>query len=296
VSLDIPESVKRDVLAVYALLAEAESRVHGSPAEHIHFHEVGTLDALADITGVCLAMHILAPRSVSASPVHVGSGYVRCSHGVLPVPAPATANLLEGIPSYGGDIRGELCTPTGAALLRHFVGEFGSRKVSKVVKIGYGMGTKDFERLNAVRAFQLGGDDGEGDVIAELQCNIDDMTAEEIGFAFDELLKNGALDVFLTSIQMKKNRNGTLLTVLARNSDREQTVREIFRLTTTLGVRVAVKERATLRREQFIRDTEYGAVRGKRSEGYGVIREKIEYDDRAEIARKLGISPRDVTL
>ena len=143
--LDLPEKVKDDVMAVYGLIAEAESAAHGVPVEEIHFHEVGTMDAVADVTAVCLAMAELNPDEVVVSPVHVGAGQVRCAHGILPVPAPATAYILRGVPTYGGAVMGELCTPTGAALLKHFASRFGDQPVMSVEKIGYGVGKKDFE-------------------------------------------------------------------------------------------------------------------------------------------------------
>lgn len=149
--LDLPEEVRQDAVAVYRLIAEAESAAHGVPVTQIHFHEVGTLDAVADVAAVCLLMHTIAPEQIFASPVHVGSGTVKCAHGILPVPAPATAYLLKDVPIYGGQIRGELCTPTGAALLKHFVTRFGDMPVMKVSGIGYGMGKKDFEQANCVR-------------------------------------------------------------------------------------------------------------------------------------------------
>jgi len=150
--LAVGDKVKQDVLAVYGLIAEAESASHGRPVDQIHFHEVGTMDAVADVTAVCLLMEELAPAQVLASPIHVGSGKVRCAHGILPVPAPATAYILRGAPIYSTDIRGELCTPTGAALLKHFVTRFGNMPVMTVEQIGYGMGKKDFEAANCVRA------------------------------------------------------------------------------------------------------------------------------------------------
>ena len=150
--MNLPERVRENILAVYRLIAEAESRAHGVPVTEIHFHEVGTLDAVADITAVCLLMDRLAPEKVVASPVHVGSGQVRCAHGVLPVPAPATAYILRDVPIYGGSIQGELCTPTGAALLKHFVTEFGPMPVMRATAIGYGCGKKDFEAAKIGRA------------------------------------------------------------------------------------------------------------------------------------------------
>ena len=150
--LDIPQPVRQDAEAVYQLIAQAESHAHGRPVEEIHFHEVGTLDAVTDVVAVCWLLHDLAPEQIVASPVHVGCGQVRCAHGILPVPAPATAYILQGVPTYGGSVQGELCTPTGAALLKHFVQRFGPCPVMRVEKTGYGMGKKDFEAANCVRA------------------------------------------------------------------------------------------------------------------------------------------------
>ena len=143
-SLRLQTMVALDVMAVYQEIAEAESHVHGMPVDQIHFHEVGSMDAVADITAVCLLMHTIKPDEVVVSPIHVGSGQVKCAHGILPVPAPATAYILQGIPSYGGKIQGELCTPTGAALLKHFATRFDSQPVMRTTAIGYGMGKKDF--------------------------------------------------------------------------------------------------------------------------------------------------------
>ena len=193
--LPLSEKVKADILAVFSLIAEAESHVHGVPVKEIHFHEVGTMDAIADITAVCLLMDKLAPEKVIVSPVHVGSGHVRCAHGILPVPAPATAYILRNVPIYGGSIRGELCTPTGAALLKHFATGFGEMPVMKTAAIGYGMGKKDFDTVNCVRAL-LGETEETGDTIVELQCNLDDITSEAIGFAQEQFFEAGALDVY----------------------------------------------------------------------------------------------------
>ena len=149
--LDIPENVKEDILKVYDIIADAESKAHGVPVTEVHFHEVGTMDAIADVTAVCMLMDRIKPQKIAASHINVGGGTVKCAHGILPVPAPATANILEGIPSYSGDIKSELCTPTGAALLRHFVDEFGDMPQMCVERRGFGMGTKDFERANCVK-------------------------------------------------------------------------------------------------------------------------------------------------
>ncbi|HHX19411.1 MAG TPA: LarC family nickel insertion protein [Clostridiaceae bacterium] len=208
--LPLSDKIKDDVMAVYNLIAEAESHVHGVPVADIHFHEVGTMDAVADITAVCLLMDRLAPDEVVASPVHVGSGQVKCAHGILPVPAPATAHILRDVPIYGGSIRAELCTPTGAALLKYFADRFGPIPAMKIKAIGYGMGTKDFPAANCVRAL-LGESEDKKDVVLELSCNMDDMTAEQIGFAINRLFECVALDVYTIPIGMKKSRPGTLL-------------------------------------------------------------------------------------
>ena len=287
--LDLPQTVRDDALAVYHRIAEAESKVHGRPVDQIHFHEVGTLDALADVVGVCLLMHLLAPEKVYASSVHVGCGQIKCAHGILPVPAPATALLLAGVPIYGGAIQGELCTPTGAALLTHFVTKFGELPAMRLLKSGYGMGTKDFPAANCVRAM-LGEQDAPTEEILELSCNLDDCTGEAIGFAMERLLDAGALDVYWTSVGMKKNRPGILLTCMCRPLDREKMVELLFRHTTTLGVRESAFRRYTLSRESKTIQTPDGDIRVKVSTGYGVVREKPEFDDLAKIARETGKS------
>ena len=294
-SLPLSERVRQDVLAVYDLLAEAESAVHGVPVTDIHFHEVGTLDALADITAVCMLMDCLAPDEIVVSPIHVGSGQVRCAHGILPVPAPATAHLLKGVPICGGDIAGELCTPTGAALLKHFAVRFGPMPAMRVSAIGYGMGKKDFDRANCVRAL-LGETEERRGTVAVLSCNLDDMTAEELGFAMDRLFEQGALEVYTVPVGMKKNRPGTLLQVICSADDRERMAALIFRYTTTLGIREEQMDRYILDRSVESVQTPEGEVRLKRSEGFGVRRQKIEYDDLARIAREQDISLREARV
>ena len=290
-AMPIPTMVKLDIMSVYNEIAEAESTVHGVPVDQIHFHEVGSMDAVADITAVCLLMHELDVDRVVASAVHVGSGQVRCAHGILPVPAPATAHILKQVPIYGGSIRGELCTPTGAALLKHFVEDFGDMPVMAVSRIGYGMGKKDFERANCVRVL-LGETAKQSDEILELNCNVDDMTGEALGFAIGELMENGALDAFTIPIGMKKSRPGILLTVLCREGDREKMVSLMFRHTTTLGIREKRCQRHILDRRMETVDTPYGKVQRKVSTGYGVQRTKYEYNDLARIAKEnhMGLS------
>ena len=289
--LPLEPSVHRDVMEVYHAIAEAEAKVHGRPVSEVHFHEVGALDAIADVTAVCLLLHELKPDRICASPIHVGSGTVKCAHGILPVPAPATALLLEGLPIYSGTIRGELCTPTGAALLRHFVHSFGPLPAMRLEKLGNGLGTKEFEQANCLRAFLGESEDG-SDRVLELSCNLDDMTGEEIAFACERLLEAGALDVWTQAIQMKKGRPGVLLGVLCAPDKREALLRCLFLHTSTLGVREAEKRRAVLDREEFTLNSPAGPVRQKRVSGYGTRREKTEFEDLKRIALARGLSLR----
>ena len=287
--LALPSKVKDDVMAVYALIAQAESHVHGAPVTEIHFHEVGTMDAVADITAVCLLMDRLAPDLVTASPVHVGNGQVRCAHGILPVPAPATAHILRDVPIYGGQIQGELCTPTGAALLKHFAAQFGPMPLMRTQAVGYGCGKKDFEAANCVRAMLGEAGDG-GDQVAVLSCNLDDMTAEALGFAVERLFEAGALDAYTVPAGMKKSRPGVLLQAICRIQDRQAVTEALFRHTTTLGIREIISRRYVLERSVQALDTPWGPVRRKESSGYGVSRIKYEYEDLARIAREQKIS------
>ena len=357
--LKLPEAVRTDILAVYRLIAEAESKAHDKPVSEIHFHEVGTMDAIADIASVCLLLHKLAPDQIIASPIHVGSGQVKCAHGILPVPAPATAYILKDIPIYSGSIQGELCTPTGAALLKHFVTRFDQMPLMTPASTGYGMGTKDFPAANCVRAILgesfaenqdaiLGESFAENqpeqpacspatpapttapastatpapeeaaitETICELSCNVDDMTGEDIAFAIETFLQNGALDAFTVPCTMKKGRPGVLVTVLCKNPDQKQMTRLILQHTTTLGVRSAIKKRWVLSRTesktvipddmlanvtapdmpagsktQELKTTGNNCtIRSKTSTGFGITRNKYEHDDLEKIARTYGLT------
>ena len=357
--LKLPEAVRTDILAVYRLIAEAESKAHDKPVSEIHFHEVGTMDAIADIASVCLLLHKLAPDQIIASPIHVGSGQVKCAHGILPVPAPATAYILKDIPIYSGSIQGELCTPTGAALLKHFVTRFDQMPLMTPASTGYGMGTKDLPAANCVRAI-LGESFAENqpeqpacipaapvstatpapaaapaptatpapaaapaseeaaitDTICELSCNVDDMTGEDIAFAIETFLQNGALDAFTVPCTMKKGRPGVLVTVLCKDPDQKQMTKLILQHTTTLGVRSAEKKRWILSRtesETVIPDDMLAnvtapnmpagsktqelkttgndcTIRSKTSTGFGITRNKYEHDDLEKIARTYGLT------
>lgn len=291
--LALPEKVQDDVMAVYKLIAKAESHVHGVEVSEIHFHEVGTMDAIADITAVCMLMNRIGADEVVVSPIHVGSGQVKCAHGVLPVPAPATAYILRDVPIYGGAVRGELCTPTGAALLKHFATGFGNMPAMKLQGTGYGMGKKDFEAANCVRVM-LGETQSAEDEICELSCNVDDMTGEAVGFAMDRLFEAGALDVYTMPIGMKKSRPGILINVMCRKKDKEAVIKAVFKHTTTIGIRENTLNRYVLDRRIEDVKTPYGTVRCKVSSGYGVERRKYEYDDVSRIAKENNISIQDV--
>ena len=289
----LPETVRASAKSVYRSIAQAEARAHGCEPGEVHFHEVGSLDAVMDVTGVCYLMELLALEAVFASPVTVGSGTVSTAHGLLPVPAPATARLLEGIPVTAGEIEAELCTPTGAALLKRFAGSFGAMPAGTVLGCGYGCGTKDFRRANCVRAFLLDTAAemaGPNDTVTELRANLDDMTGEALGFAMERLLKAGALDVSYVPLQMKKDRPGVLLLCLCRPVDADRLAREILLHTSTFGVRRTDCARYALAVEQEAMETAFGPISCKTGSGYGVRKRKLEYEDAAAAARKHGVT------
>lgn len=290
-SLKLSQGVKEKVLQVYERIAQAEAAVHGEKPEHIHFHEVGSLDAVADVTGCCLLMEMLGADKVIFSPVNTGSGTVHCAHGILPVPAPATVLLLKGIPVYNNEIESELCTPTGAALAGAFADEFGSMPLMNISQIGYGMGTKDFSQANCVRAM-LGESEKKDGRVVELAANIDDMTGEEIGFAAEMMTEAGALDVYTQPIYMKKSRPAVKLCVITSPEEADRMAKLFFRYTTTLGIRKYTCDRYELNRHSEIRETAEGYISYKVSEGFGKKNEKPEYEELADIARKEKISLR----
>ena len=306
-SLSLPESARADAAAVYRLLADAESRAHGRPAGEVHFHELGALDAVADIAAVCYLMGELSPDEITATPVNVGSGTVRCAHGILPVPAPATAFLLEGIPSHADpatSLSRELCTPTGAALLKHFVHRHGPMPLMAASRIGHGAGAADFpDRPNLLRCTL--GDAPDSDMatlpgtreedILELVCNIDDMTGEELAFAAERLFAAGAVDVASMPATMKKGRPGTVLLVLCAPEVRGAVMEALFRHTTTLGVRIRACRRCVLERSADTVTLPDGhSLRRKTAEALGLRRAKYEHDDLAALARASGLPLRDL--
>lgn len=287
--MPVSDAVKRQAMYVYSLIAQAESKAHGVPVEQVHFHEVGALDAVVDVTGACLLLSWLAPERVVVSPIHLGSGQVRCAHGILPVPAPATANLLEGVPCYTGSILGELCTPTGAALVRSIAQNFGPMPVMTIQKVGIGTGNKEFAQANILRAFW-----GEStpelrsNQVVELSCNIDDMSGEELAFASERLLAGGALDVYTLPMQMKKGRPAVMLCCLCEPSQQAKLAALMLQHTTSWGVRMADVQRLVLPRKFKSVKTPYGPVRVKYSEG-PAKKAKVEYSDAAALALAAGV-------
>ena len=284
--LPLPEEVRRRARRVYDAIARAEAKAHGCPVGDVHFHEVGALDAVADVAGVCYALYLLAPERIVVSPIYVGSGTVRCAHGVIPVPAPATANLLSGVPICGGTIQGELCTPTGAALLTSFADAYGPMPVMVTKAVGVGIGTKQFQQANCVRAF-LGEtvEEANGEIL-ELVCNVDDMTPEALSFAASRLLEAGALDVYTLPGTMKKGRPGHVLTVLCVPEQEGELARRILAETTTNGLRVRRCGKYFLTPGAGMVQTRWGPVKLKLARGYGITHVKPEFEDAAELARE----------
>lgn len=287
--MDLPEEVKVCARGVYDAIAQAEAKAHGCPVGEVHYHEVGALDAVADVVGTCYALWLLSPDRIVASPVHVGSGTVRCAHGVMPVPAPATANLLTGVPTYGGEVFGELCTPTGAALLVTFAQSFGPMPALAADKVGCGVGRKVFDRPNCVRVFLGESETSANGSISELVCNIDDMTPEALAYACEQLRAEGALDVYTLPGTMKKGRSGHLLTVLCDPAHEARMARAVLAHTTTIGLRVRRCEKYFLTPGAAAVSTPYGEIDVKTAEGFGLSKVKPEHASVAAAAQAHGV-------
>ena len=283
--------VKEKSKEIFMRVAKAEAKVHGTALSKIHFHEIAAIDSIIDIVGAAIAVKKLGLERIYASPPSLGSGFVKCAHGILPVPGPATAELLKGIPVASGSARAELVTPTGAALLAVLAGEFGEMPLMKIGSIGYGAGSAELAHPNVLRAF-IGEADSEGksENIKLVETNIDDMNPEIYDYAMGRLFKKGALDVFLTPICMKKNRPAVKLSVLAGQSRLDDIVETIFNETSTFGVRISDVARRTLQRETVKVKTRYGAIRIKVGSLDGKLKSiSPEYEDckRAAIKYKI---------
>jgi len=282
-------------LEIFTRLGEAEAAVHGTNVEDIHFHEVGAVDSIVDIVGTCIALDRLGIDRVYCSALPPGSGTVKCEHGLLPVPAPVTVRLLQGVPLTACEEAGELVTPTGAAILTTLSEQFGPQPAMTVESVGVGAGRREGKSRPNIMRLLIGqlsdqlADSDESDEIIELKANLDDISAEVVGYVYDRLFEAGALDVFAMPIYMKKNRPGTLLTVLAPPALRETIETILFTETTTFGVRCQKAHRRKLSRSIETVDTEYGPVRikvGRR--GDRVVAASPEFEDCRALASKTG--------
>ena len=289
---ELPDRAKENAARVFTRLGEAEAAVHGVPIEKVHFHEVGAADSIADIVGACLGLEMLGVEAVYCSPINTGSGTVNTEHGVLPVPAPATAALLAGKPVYAAGPAKELTTPTGAAIASTLALEFGPLPALTVAATGYGAGGHDFpEQANVLRIL-LGETSGatEATTVSIIEANIDDSSPEVLGYALDQMLEAGALDVSLSPLLMKKNRPGTLVRVVARPEDREALAAQLMRETSTIGLRIYAAERRVQSRRWVEVETPHGKVRVKVSEsGFAP-----EYEDCKKLAKASGVPLKEV--
>ncbi|HVA00192.1 MAG TPA: nickel pincer cofactor biosynthesis protein LarC [Terriglobia bacterium] len=302
----IPEPVKQTALRIFRRLGEVEARLHNVSVEKIHFHEVGAVDAILDIVGVCLGFDLLGNPELTCSPLNVGGGRVEAAHGSLPVPAPATAELLKGIPIYSSGVEGELVTPTGAALVAELASSFGPMPRMIVEKIGYGAGTKDFpSHPNLARLFVGESTDvmksspgAAGDeMVSVIEANVDDMSPQLYGYLAEKALAAGALDVTCTSVQMKKNRPGLLLTVLSRLEACDALADLLFEQTTTIGVRIYEARRKILERELVTVETPYGPVRVKVARRNGKeMNAAPEFEDCRWLAEEKSVPLKEVII
>jgi uncharacterized protein (TIGR00299 family) protein len=298
----LSESGKARAKALFERLGEAEAAIHGTTMDKVHLHEVGALDSIIDIVGTVFALEWLGADEIVASPLNVGSGTVKVAHGLYPVPAPATMRLLEGVPVYAGEQKTELVTPTGALLVSSYATSYGPVPPMRVQKIGYGAGTRDFGETPNVLRVLIGEADRVGaptgapyTTVVVIECEIDDMNPQIFGVLMDRLLAEGALDVFYTAVQMKKNRPGTLLTIIAPPDRRERLTSVVFSETTSIGVRYREMTRECLERETMTVETPLGPVRIKVARRNGQVLNALpEFDDCARVARDRGVPLKDV--
>ena len=291
--LKVSDRVKKDASEIYSIIAEAESQVHGKPVSEVHFHEVGALDAIADIVGVCLLVEKLAPEQIISSPLRTGYGTVECAHGVLPVPAPATANILKGMPVYAGDEEGEFTTPTGAAIIKHFAARYAQMPVMEYEDCGIGFGKKSSKTANMLRAY-IGEAEEAMPTVTEIRTDIDDMTPEDLGGIIDLLMASGALDASICPVIMKKSRPGYILSCICRDEDTDDMAMIILAHTSSVGLRFHRCQRYEMKPSFIKYRTDFGDVRIKISEGYGLRKWKPEHDDMTKAAITNGVTVDEV--
>ena len=300
----LAQDIKEQAKKIFKKLSNAENKVHKQIKAHSHFHELGMLDTIVDVVGALIGIKKLGIDKVYSSPLHIGSGFVKCSHGILPVPSPATAELLKGIPVYGKDVEGELVTPTGAVLITSLAEKFGEMLQIKIETVGYGAGYKNLPIPNllrvvigekAARLETKSLKNYEQDKVSLIQANIDDMNPQICGYLFEKLFEGGALDVWFIPIQMKKNRPAVCLSVLAKKRDIDNLCDIIFSESTTIGVRISEVKRKKLSRETKTIKTKYGKVEIKIGRVGKVIKNiSPSYDDCRKLAKKLNIPFKDI--
>ncbi len=300
--------VKERALTIFQRIGEAESKIHGIPIETVHFHEVGAVDSIVDIVGACIGLEALKIEQIICAPLHVGSGTFKCAHGTYPVPGPATTELLKGVPIYSKDIEGELVTPTGAAIVATLAASYGNLPAMKIERIGYGAGTRSYEKFpNTLRAMigEMAGNagglpatDSTPTTVTVIEANIDDLSPQVFGHLMEKALAEGALDVFYTPVQMKKNRPGVLVTLLCRPEDRQLMTELLFSETTTLGIRYRDEQREILAREFVTVETEFGAIKMKiaRASDGRLVNYSAEFDDCRLAAELHQVPIREVQL
>ena len=302
----LTEGVKKRAMKVFSQLAEVEGKLHGVSADEVHFHEVGAVDAIIDVVGACVGLELMEISDLVCSPLNVGGGRVQAAHGSLPVPAPATAELLKDMPVYSSGVEGELVTPTGAAIVATLTSGFGPMPSMKVETIGYGAGEKDFpghpnlarmfvgQRVDAVKPQPGAGGD---ELISVIEANLDDMSPQLYGYLAEQALAAGALDVTCSSVQMKKNRPGLTVSILASPDKSDALAQLLFEQSTTIGVRIHEARRKVLEREIVSVKTEYGPVRIKVAKRDGkVLNVAPEYDDCQRLAAEKSVPLKQVIL
>ena len=299
----LDEEVKRETKKIFFNIAQAESKIHQKDIDKIHFHEIGGLDSIIDITSAVIGVKTLGIEEIYSSALPVGKGFVKCAHGLIPVPAPATLELLKNIPIYSGGIESEMITPTGAAIISTLAKNFGERPLMKIERIGYGAGEKEFAIPNLLRV-SIGEkvlNDGNlkdgyvNDEAVLIETNVDDMNPEFYDYIMDQLFSQGALDVFLTPIQMKKNRPAHMLSVVVYEQDLRGMLEVLFSESTTLGVRIREIKRLRLTQQNFIAETKYGKIKVKVGIFEGEIKNIApEYEDCKKMAKQHQVPLKEV--
>jgi len=289
----LSDGVKKRASQIFTRLAEAEARVHNEPIEHVHFHEVGALDAIVDVVGSAICFELLGVERFISSPIHVGSGFVQMEHGRFPVPPPAVAELLKGVPFYSSDIKGELLTPTGAAIITTVADQYGPMPTMESSTPAYGAGTREYDDFTNVLRVFVGATSGSGPNVERLlmiETNIDDLSPQVLGHVMDQAFELGALDCYFTSVQMKKNRPGILLSILCEHNLKDQLMQLLFKETTTLGVRSYEVERRALERTIMRVETQYGPIDVKVARLNGqVVNEMPEFEQCRRAAKEAGV-------